>query len=68
MTVEEAKAHQKAIIDLRNKLNEAIRIGHDAGVHSELEIHQITREQIGQDKEHYETLSVHCFINPTKLE
>lgn len=68
MTVEEAKAHQKAIIDLRNKLNEAIRIGHDAGVHSELEIHQVRRETIGRDTETYETLSVRCFVNPLKLD
>lgn len=68
MTVDEAKAHQKAIMDARSALNQAIRAGKDSGVYSELEIIQITRHAIGESSDHYDVVDVRCFVDPTKLE
>lgn len=68
MTVDEAKRLQKNILDARNALNQAIRVGKDAGVYSELEIRQISRERIGELVDTYEVVDIRCFVDPTKLD
>ena len=68
MTVDEAKAHQKAIMDARTALNDAIFAGSQVGIYSELEIRQIETQRIGEHIKCYEMLDVRCSIDPTKLD
>lgn len=67
MTVDEAKALQKKIMDARTALNDAIFEGKQVGVYTELEIRQIEISRLGDHRVTYDMIDARCFVDPTKL-
>lgn len=64
MNIEIAKQHQQKIMELREQLNAAIAHATLDGVHTEMEIYQVTT--IGM--RYYPTVNITVLVNPEDLE